>query len=59
VALVVKAPDVVPASTLAEILWADDQPRNPSNALQLQVSYLRKTLATGEQGAPIVTAPGG
>jgi predicted ATPase/DNA-binding SARP family transcriptional activator len=59
VALIVKAPGVVPASTLAEILWADDQPQNPSNALQLQVSYLRKTLATGGERAAIVTASGG
>jgi len=59
VALVLRAREVVSAGALAELVWADDQPRNPVNALQLQVSYLRKRLGGGSPGQPIVTRPGG
>ena len=59
VALVVRAREVVSAGTLAELVWADAQPRNPVNALQLQVSYLRKRLGGGSAGQPVVTRPGG
>jgi len=58
-ALVLRAREVVSASALAELVWADDQPKNPANALQLQVSYLRKRLGGGSPGQPIVTRPGG
>ena len=59
VALVVRAREVVSAGTLAELVWADVQPRNPVNALQLQVSYLRKRLGGGSAGQPVITRPGG
>jgi len=59
VALVLRAREVVSAGALAELVWADDQPRNPVNALQLQISYLRKRLGGGSAGQPIVTRPGG
>jgi len=59
VAFVLRAREVVSASALAELVWADDQPKNPANALQLQVSYLRKRLGGGSPGQPIVTRPGG
>ncbi len=59
VALVVHARDVVSAGALAELVWADAQPKNPVNALQLQVSYLRKRLGGGSAGQPLVTRPGG
>jgi len=59
VALVLRAREVVSAGALAELVWADDQPRNPVNALQLQISYLRKRLSGGSTGQPIVTRPGG
>jgi predicted ATPase/DNA-binding SARP family transcriptional activator len=59
VALVVRAREVVSAGSLAELVWADAQPRNPVNALQLQVSYLRKRLGGGSAGQPVVTRPGG
>lgn len=44
-----------------EVLWGADQPRNPANALQIQISYLRKTLSSGSAaaGQPIITQPGG
>ena len=60
-ALAIRAPEMVNASTLMELAWDDDQPRNPANALQIQISYLRKALtAGGADGVqPIVTRPGG
>jgi predicted ATPase/DNA-binding SARP family transcriptional activator len=61
IALLLRARDTVSASSLMELLWGDDQPRNPANALQIQISYLRKTLSSGSvsAGQPIVTRPGG
>src|SRR5918997_128714 len=61
VALLMRAGETVSASTLEELLWGDAQPRNPANALQIQISYLRKTLSSGSAsaGQPIVTRPGG
>lgn len=59
VALVLRAREVVSAGALAELVWADEQPRNPVNALQLQISYLRKRLGGGSAGQPVVTRPGG
>ncbi len=59
VALVVRAREVVSVGTLAELVWADDQPMNPVNALQLQVSYVRKRLGGGSAGQPVATRPGG
>lgn len=58
-ALTLRARESVSTGVLAEIVWADDQPRNPLNALQLQVSYLRKRLGGGSAGQPLVTRPGG
>jgi predicted ATPase/DNA-binding SARP family transcriptional activator len=49
----------VSASGLADVLWGDDQPRNPANALQVQISYLRKQLGADAPVQPIVTRPGG
>ena len=57
--LVLHAGETVSASGLADVLWGDDQPRNPANALQVQVSYLRKQLGVGTSVQPIVTRPGG
>lgn len=59
VALVLRAREVVSAGALADLVWADEQPRNPVNALQLQISYLRKRLGGGSVGQPVVTRPGG
>ena len=61
IALLLRARETVGASSLMELLWGDDQPRNPANALQIQISYLRKTLSSGSASArqPIVTRPGG
>ena len=57
--LVLHAGETVSASGLADVLWGDDQPRNPANALQVQISYLRKQLAADASLQPIVTRPGG
>jgi predicted ATPase/DNA-binding SARP family transcriptional activator len=53
--------ETVSADALIDLVWNDDLPRNPSNALQIQVSYLRKTLSSAEAAdqQPIVTRPGG
>src|SRR5687768_13904053 len=61
IALLLRARETVGASSLMEVLWGDDQPRNPANALQIQISYLRKNLSSGSAsaGQPIVTRPGG
>jgi hypothetical protein len=45
IALLLRARETV------ELLWGDDQPRNPANALQIQISYLRKTLSSGSASA--------
>jgi predicted ATPase/DNA-binding SARP family transcriptional activator len=58
-ALVLRAGETVSAGALIDILWGDDLPRNPSNALQIQVSYLRKQLGGSVPKQPIVTRPGG
>ena len=46
---------------LIELLWGgDDLPRNPSNALQIQISYLRKALASTEpDGASLLETRAG
>jgi predicted ATPase/DNA-binding SARP family transcriptional activator len=52
IALLLRPGRSVSSDLLVELLWEDDElPRNPANALQTQVSYLRKTLANGEPGA--------
>jgi predicted ATPase/DNA-binding SARP family transcriptional activator len=52
--LALHSPDVVPADVLIDRLWGEDLPANPSNALQLQVSYLRRVLATIPGGAEVL-----
>ena len=51
--------DTVRSDVLADVLWADHQPANPANALQTQISYLRRQLAAHASTQPIVTRPGG
>ena len=48
VALVLRRGHTVPSDFLVDVLWGDELPRNPANALQIQVSYLRKTLGGAE-----------
>lgn len=57
--LVLHAGETMSASRLADALWGDDPPRNPANALQIQISYLRKQLGAEGSVQPIVTRPGG
>ncbi len=61
IALIVRVGETVSTNALLELLWGDEQPQNPANALQIQVSYLRKTLnAASDVGdQPIVTRVGG
>ena len=58
-ALLLRPGETLSAGALADVLWGDDQPRNPSNALQIQISYLRKQLGAVATTQPIVTRPGG
>lgn len=61
IALLMRPGDVVSSSALMEILWGDELPQNPANALQIQISYLRRTLAAGaiDGSQPIGTRAGG
>ena len=49
--LVLRAGDVVSVDTLIDNLWGEELPANPVNALQTQMSYLRKVLAVHDAGA--------
>ena len=59
--LLIHEGQVVPASRLINDLWQDKQPRDPTNALQLRVSQLRRALDAAEPGARslIVSQPPG
>jgi DNA-binding SARP family transcriptional activator len=62
IALILRPGQIVSSDFLVELLWGDDDlPRNPANALQIQISYLRKTLGNAEPGgaALLETRPGG
>ena len=60
-ALILRAGETVNPDWLAEVIWGDDAPGNPTNALQTHVSYLRRTLAGAADASTqtIVTRPGG
>jgi predicted ATPase/DNA-binding SARP family transcriptional activator len=51
VALVLRRGHTVPSDFLVDVLWGDDLPRNPANALQIQVSYLRKAIGGAQPNA--------
>ena len=60
IALVLRSGQTVSSDLLVELLWGDELPRNPANALQTQISYLRKALATGEpEGAALLETRAG
>ena len=61
VALMLRRRHTVSSDFLVDVLWGDEQPGNPANALQTQISYLRKMLARAHpSGSSIVeTRPGG
>ncbi|HWM18954.1 MAG TPA: BTAD domain-containing putative transcriptional regulator [Ilumatobacteraceae bacterium] len=54
--LIVRAPRVVSAATLMDVLWRDDPPRSGANALQAQISKLRRlfTEADGPTGGDLL-----
>ncbi|MGH2684797.1 MAG: BTAD domain-containing putative transcriptional regulator, partial [Actinomycetota bacterium] len=54
-----RAREVVPADVLIDRLWGDDLPSNPTNALQTQISYLRKVLGHAVPGGDAVLATSG
>ena len=60
IALVLRRGHTVASDFLVDLLWADEPPRNPANALQIQVSYLRKTLgAAGPNGSTLLETRAG
>src|SRR5262245_60488125 len=59
IALLLRPGQVVPSERLIDLLWCDELPRNPANALQIQVSYLRKCLGSAEpEGASLLATRG-
>ena len=60
-ALLLRPGHTVSSDLLMDVLWGDELRRNPANALQGQVSYLRKVFANAEPtGAQVLeTRPGG
>ena len=56
--LALRAGDVVGTDALIDLLWEQRLPRHPDNALQMQVSYLRRTLAPAP-GVRIESRAGG
>jgi predicted ATPase/DNA-binding SARP family transcriptional activator len=61
IALLLRPRQTVSSDLLVESLWgAHELPRNPANALQTQISYLRKMLASGEpDGASLLETRAG
>jgi predicted ATPase/DNA-binding SARP family transcriptional activator len=59
IALLLKPGQVISTDGLIDVLWGDELPGNPPNALQIQVSYLRKRLAAAEpDGASLLATRG-
>jgi DNA-binding SARP family transcriptional activator len=54
VMLVLRRGHTVTSDFLVDVLWGDELPRNPANALQIQVSYLRKTLGGADPSGSAV-----
>jgi predicted ATPase/DNA-binding SARP family transcriptional activator len=61
IALLLRPGHTVSSDFLIDVLWGDERPRNPANAVQIQVSYLRKALGSADpNGSSLVqTRPGG
>jgi predicted ATPase/DNA-binding SARP family transcriptional activator len=61
IALLLRPGQTVSSDLLVELLWGGDElPRNPANALQTQISYLRKALASAEpDGASLLETRAG
>ena len=57
-ALAISAPRPVAADTLADVVWGEDLPADPANALQQRISALRRSLDPERAGQILVTAPG-
>lgn len=47
--LVLRLGEAVPADVLVDQLWSDRTPSNPANALQVQVSYVRRQLRAARE----------
>ena len=60
-ALLLRAGEAVSVDTLTDLLWGDQQPQNPANALQVQISYLRRALreAASDGRDVVATHPSG
>jgi LuxR family transcriptional regulator, maltose regulon positive regulatory protein len=60
-ALIIRRGEFVSPDALAELLWGDDQPANAANALQGQISHLRRALEplASDGRSIVVTGAGG
>src|SRR3954471_22116608 len=57
--LLLSANEVVSSDRLIGALWGEQPPPTAQKALQVHVSQLRRVLAAGREGEPIVTRPPG
>jgi predicted ATPase/DNA-binding SARP family transcriptional activator len=58
-ALALRSGTAIGSGRLAEVVWGDELPADPSNALQQRVSALRRTLDPARGRDLLVTEPGG
>lgn len=54
VALLLRLGERVRSDTLIDLLWADHEPRDSANALQILIAYLRKTLPSDLPGGSVI-----
>ena len=61
VSLLLRSGHAVPVEVLIDQVWRDDTPMNPTNALQIHVSYLRRALSpnAGDTAPALRTVAGG
>ena len=57
-ALLLRAPQVVSVDQLTEVLWGEQQPADPRNALQIQVGQLRRRLGPRGRDLLMFRRPG-
>jgi predicted ATPase/DNA-binding SARP family transcriptional activator len=54
VAMLLRLGERVRSEALIDLLWGDEAPRNSANALQILISYLRKTLPSDPSGGSAI-----
>jgi predicted ATPase/DNA-binding SARP family transcriptional activator len=58
-ALALRARRPVPGDHLVEVVWGDELPADPANALQQRISALRRLVDPDRRGDVLVAGPGG